>query len=305
MTESYLLLDIGGTFIKFGAASLDGELLHGISGSVPVDSLGSAREVTGAFAEAVRSGTEALGKNDRTLAGIGICIPGPFDYGKGIPLMKHKFLSIYGMSLKDFFRSLPQTGPDMPVGFIHDVNAALLGEISRGNAAGYPDSALVTLGTGLGFAFSRAGRIMVNEKGSPLCPIYSIPYRDGILEDYVSKRGFLKAYREISGKPADPSLTVADIGAMAAEGDPAAMETFSSVGEILASALKPKLWENRIGCLLLGGQISRSFRFMERALKAGLSGVSCLKTVMPAKNIGEAAFYGIVEEMKNNCGVLV
>ena len=105
MTESYLLLDIGGTFIKFGAASLDGELLHGISGSVPVDSLGSAREVTGAFAEAVRSGTEALGKNDRMLAGIGICIPGPFDYGKGIPLMKHKFLSIYGMSLKDFFRS--------------------------------------------------------------------------------------------------------------------------------------------------------------------------------------------------------
>ena len=34
-------------------------------------------------------------------------------------------------------------------------------------------------------------------------------------------------------------------------------------------------------------------------------GVSCLKTVMPAKNIGEAAFYGIVEEMKNNCVVLV
>ena len=261
--------------------------------------------MTGAFAEAVRSGTEALGKNDRMFAGIGICIPGPFDYGKGIPLMKHKFLSIYGMSLKDFFRSLPQTGPDMPVGFIHDVNAALLGEMSRGNAAGYPDSALVTLGTGLGFAFSRAGRIMVNEKGSPLCPIYSIPYRDGILEDYVSKRGFLKAYREISGKSADPSLTVADIGAMAAEGDPAALETFSSVGEILASALKPKLVENRIGCLLLGGQISRSFRFMERALKAGLSGVSCLKTVMPAKNIGEAAFYGIVEEMKNNCVVLV
>ena len=294
MTDSYLLLDVGGTFIKIGAASHDGELLHGISVSVPVDSLGGREEVTGAVAEAVREGVGALSSDGRTLAGIGICIPGPFDFGKGIPLMKHKFQSIYGMSLTDYIHSLPEVGNEVPVKFIHDVNAALLGEMFKGNATGYSEVALVTLGTGLGFSYAVGRRIMTGPTGSPVSPIYSIPYKDGILEDYVSKRGFLRAYMEITGKPADPSLTVADIGAMAAEGDPAALETFSSVGRILASELKPKLEENRIGCLLLGGQISRSFRFMEDALKSGLEGLDCLKEVLPARHIGEAAFYGIV-----------
>lgn len=64
---------------------------------------------------------------------------------------------------------------------MQDVNAALAGEIARGNAAGYGASALVSLGTGLGFSLSRDGRVLCNPAGGPKVVIFDLPYRDGIL----------------------------------------------------------------------------------------------------------------------------
>ena len=146
--------------------------------------------------------------------------------------------------------------------------------------------------------------------------IFNLPYRDGILEDYASKRGFLRIYGELAGHT-DPALTVADLGRMAGEGDARARETFATVGGILAAALRDLLVEHGVECLLLGGQISRSFAHMEAALRDGLrdgeTGIF-LETAHPAKflqtvesiigtevEIGEAAFYGLLAQADGSC----
>ena len=121
-------------------------------------------------------------------------------------------------------------------------------------------------------------------------------YRDGILEDYVSKRGFLRIYAELAGS-ADPALTVADLGRMASEGDPAAKATFAEAGRILAGGIRGLLEEQKIECLLMGGQISRSFALLEPALREGLQGVGSLRTIAPAAHIGHAAFYGLLAQL--------
>lgn len=43
---------------------------------------------------------------------------------------------------------------------------------------------------------------------------------------------------------------------------------------------------------LVGGQISRSYIFMEDTLRRGLAGVASLKHLSPVANIKEVALYG-------------
>lgn len=289
-----LLLDVGGTFIKAGMASASGELIPGAEFSYPIHSEGSREDITTSLSASVWQGVCFALDNSLIISTIGISVPGPFDYQNGIPLMKHKFQSIYGLSLTEFFRSLPEVGPAMPICFMHDVNAAMLGEMSYGNAQGFANAAIVTLGTGLGFACCLDGKVQYSATGSPRIAIYNTPYRDGILEDYASKRGFLRLYEGISGRPSEPSLTVAELGRLAGEGDAAALETFATVAGILAESIRKILTEQRIECLLFGGQISRSFAFMGPVLREKLADLPHLERITTMRYIGEAAFYGLL-----------
>ena len=279
-----LLLDVGGTFLKSAVADAAGQLLSGSEFSCPIRSEGSREEIEGSLAAAVARGAAFAAERGMELAGIGIAIPGPFDYAAGVSRMTHKFRSICGVDLRGVLHAMPGVPADAEIRFMQDVNAALAGEIARGNAAGYGASALVSLGTGLGFALSRD----------------NLPYRDGILEDYASKRGFLRIYGELAGHT-DPALTVADLGRMAGEGDARARETFATVGGILAAVLRDLLVEHGVECLLLGGQISRSFAYMEAALRDGLRDVAGLTRIAPAEHIGEAAFYGLLAQADGVC----
>ena len=177
-----LLLDVGGTFLKSAVADAAGQLLPGSEFSCPVRSEGSRAEIEGSLATTVARGTAFAAERGMELAGIGIAIPGPFDYAAGIPRMTHKFRSIYGVDLRGVLHAMPGVPADAEIRFMQDVNAALAGEIARGNAAGYGASALVSLGTGLGFSLSRDGRVLCNPAGGPKVVIFDLPYRDGILE---------------------------------------------------------------------------------------------------------------------------
>ena len=174
MLKDILLLDVGGTFIKCS----DGR-------EIPINSDGSREEISRSFAEAVGAFIDNPARTDNV--GIAVAIPGPFDYERGIFLMKHKFAAVYG----DNFRDVAGIPSGIELRFTHDVNCMLSGEMRYGNGREYSRVALVTLGTGLGFAMSIDGHILKNETGSPLVSIFGIPYRDGILEDYASKRGFI------------------------------------------------------------------------------------------------------------------
>lgn len=291
-----LLLDIGGTFTKSVVADSCGELLLGSEFTHPMPSDGSRDEICDSLRMTVARGAAFAERHGLRIAGIGIAVPGPFDYAHGIPRMTHKFQAINGMSLADLLRGVPGVGAEMPLAFVHDVNAVLLGELVRGNACGFRNAAVVTLGTGLGFACCLDGRVQYSPLGSPRISIYNRPCRDGILEDWVAKRGFLRIYSGLTDR-CDPALTVADLAGMAGEGDAAARETFAAVGGLLSESLAGLVTELRIGCLLFGGQISRSFALLEPALREGLRGAACLERIAPVAHIGHAAFYGVLAGM--------
>lgn len=294
----FLLLDVGGTFVKSVVATLQGELLPNTESSVPINSDGTREEIEHSFATVVANGRAIAEYNGYLLAGVGIAFPGPFDYNTGISYMTHKFAALEKVSVKNFFHSLLDIGEDMPVVFMHDVTAAVLGEMNFGAAQGFKNVAVVTLGTGLGFSHTIDGEIQYSSLGSPSVSIYNRPYRDGVLEDYASKRGFLRSYAEVCGKEIPANLTVAMIGGLCAEGDKEALQSFYNVGDILATELKPLLEEYKIECLLFGGQISRSFRFFEPAIARLKDEVSTLQHIATMQNLSTAAPLGLLSKLR-------
>ena len=257
-TPRKISLDVGGTFVKCS----DGR-------KVPIDSAGSREAIVAALREAVGplEGLEA----------VGVCIPGPFDYREGIFLMKHKFAAVYGERFADLVQA-----PDASFHFIHDVNAPLLGllrlhpELQKGRVA------LVTLGTGLGFSYAVDGEVQMNEKLSPARSLYNVPFREGVLEDYVSRRAILKAY----GKPAEGD--VKEISDRARAGEPDAVEAFLAAGRAFAEGAGPLLRELGITNVWFGGQIAKSFDLMRPAAEALLPGID----LRVADDFEEAALQG-------------
>lgn len=295
-SDAYVVMDVGGTFIKSGIMSADGVLMDGCQQTVPIDSDGTAEEICHSLRTAVSRGISLIRHHGMRPAGVGICMPGPFDYNTGISGMVHKFASIKDMPLKPVI-SQALEGLDIPVVFGHDVNTQLYGEICGGNGVGFDNVCLVALGTGLGFAMSSEGMILQTPAGAPAVSIWNKPYKTGILEDFASKRGFSNTWKEVTGEMPPESLTVADMGRMASEGDPAAQETFRRVGELIGASIKELLIGHKIGCLLFGGQISRSFRHMENAVRQELSDLKDLKTDT-VSDFSNAAFRGLAEMLK-------
>ena len=259
--DCLIVFDVGGTALKSVLGHPGGGPVEGTFQSTPMPSSGTREQIASAFSSAVREQSrkaELLGEN---VSGVAVAVPGPFDFRGGVFLMRHKFSSVYGERLQDLCDN------QLPFRYIHDVNAALCGELSSWeNPVG--TVALVTIGTGLGFAYAVDGSVQESESGSPAESIYNLPFRDGILEDYVSRRGILDAYARISGhvKGGD----VADIAALAYSGDKAACRVFSEMGSILGEGISPVLSRLGVDTLVLGGQISKSFSLFGYSLRNAL-----------------------------------
>lgn len=296
MNDCQLLFDVGGTFLKAVIADSDRKLIEDAEYEVPMPSSGSRDEIIGALVTAVTRGAALAEERGMRIAGVAVDFPGPFDYNAGMSLMEHKFQSIRNVNLTDILKSHPALGSDVPVRFLHDVNAALAGEMMCGNARDFRNAALVTLGTGLGFACCIDSVLQLNPYGSPLISIFRMPYGSGILEDFVSKRGITRLYREMSGCVKN-DITVAEIASAAFEGDDAARRAFAEAGGILGRVLAPILAENNIECLLCGGQISKSFELFGPTLSENLKDVAQPRLIAPAKNITTAPFYGLLASL--------
>lgn len=265
--NNIILLDVGGTFIKSALGVAGKGALEGTFMSTPISSSGTREEIAAAFREAVSGQIGHAAEAGQSVCGISMAIPGPFDYNEGIFLMKHKFAAVYGVSVRELLADL--IGPQTRLAFMHDVNCALLGAIisEEDNARG--NVALATLGTGLGFTYAKDGEIQIAESGSPAQGLWNTPYKGGILEDYVSRRGILRLYAE-QGGVLEEGMDVKEVSELARKGDEKALAAFRKAGETFADAAKDILVRLDIRKVMFGGNISRSFDLIEPAIRERL-----------------------------------
>ena len=262
-----ILLDVGGTFVKAslgisGKGAVEGTFTH-----TPIASDGTAEEIRNAFRTAVGGMMRIAADNGHEIEAVCTAIPGPFNYNEGVFMMKHKFAAIYGCSFREILGDVIPSG--MRLAFVHDVNGILLGVLSTDPSLKSGNVGISTFGTGLGFGYAMDGEIMKSETGSPAKGLWNLPYMDGILEDYVSRRAILRIYTELGGTIAEGE-DVKEIADKARNGDGKASETFRSIGRHYAAGAGSLIHELGIGHMFFAGQIARSFDLMEDEIRSGL-----------------------------------
>jgi len=289
-------LDVGGTSLKAALISSKGRVLKGSFNKILIDSQGSREHIIRTFTKIVSMMLDTVKEKKLNLAGLSISTCGPFDLDNGVFLMKHKYASVYGISLKEVLRKHSNLPEKIPIVFDYDSWSFVRGEAWVGAARNYNRIVGLTLGGGLGSAFMVDGKIVTEGKGvPPLGSFWDLPYKGGIFEEMapVCKRSIIRRYRELGGEYRE-GMDVKDIALRALEKrDRQALQVFKELGTELGQVLKPFMLEFRPDCIIFGGGISKSSTLFIRSFRAQLRDVKSLKKVSRAKNIDLAGIYGV------------
>lgn len=244
-----LVLDIGGSHVTSALVDLDQRIimpssLHRLS----LNPNASADDLLRIWSNAARQSQGTL-----HIQHVGVGMPGPFDYHTGILRLEHKFAALYDMNVGKALQQLLNT--KIPIYFGNDASLFALGEAWAGAAQGYERIIGVTLGTGLGGGFVANGRIFYSGEGVPPDGgVWNLPYLEGIAEDYVSGPSLVKNYVQKTGKISTP-LEIAQ----AAKHDKVAQEAYQNLGFHLGEILKPWVESFKATCVVVGGNIARSW----------------------------------------------
>ena len=251
-------LEIGGTHVSAAVVSLDKRSID------PAGVQRYALAPDGTRDQLVRSIVAAARRLSRPeIARWGVATPGPFDYARGISLIRGvaKLEALYGVDLRAELSAAVGVKPTN-VSFINDASAFLIGEWWAGKADGDGRSIGITLGTGLGSAFMSRGLIVESDPDvPPEGRLDLLPFRGAPAEQTLSSRGLRAAYGE-------DGPDVVEVARRARAGDARANEVLhrfgSDLGEFLAR------WVERFAptCVVLGGSIARSWDLWSEEFRA-------------------------------------
>lgn len=297
-------VDIGGTSIKAGLLTDDGELLD--VARVPTHGVADQKvfeELLGKLADMCAKHGVAEGD----VAGVGMDIPGPVDADGHV-----LFLPNINFDPEAGTKRLKEAYPNTKVVILNDANAAILGEIWRGSASGYKNVVLLALGTGVGGGIvvdgnlvngafgggGEIGHITVKPDETRTCGCG----RKGCLEQYASAKGVIQVYLDACERRGMEPVelrhatdTIALFDALV-NGDPCASMAVDTMVDRLGFAMA------QIGCVvdpevfLVGGGVANGYNVFDRelrtayeryALKSGLDA-----KILPCQLGNDAAMYG-------------
>lgn len=228
MEKKVLLgVDIGGTKIRAGLVSDTGILLFP---SVEILTNASSRGnvIISNLMHLIRTLISKSESMNYEVVGIGVGCTGPIDYKHGI------ILNVLNLPTLNYFPLKQKISDEfgLPVLVDNDANAFVLAEALFGNAHTYSSVLGITLGTGLGCAWVINGGIWHGCNGCA-GEIWQSPYKDSILENYVSGNGVVRMYKDKVGY----DMSTYDIVKKAAEGDKDALEVWEEFSDGLAYGL--------------------------------------------------------------------
>ena len=244
----YIGVDIGGSHIT--AAHIDATDFKIIKSSMVrerVASMEGADVIIKAWVDAL---SPLIISSDEDTVHIGIAMPGPFDYKKGISLMKgtKKYDSLYEMNVLEILAQ--KLGiPEDHILFRNDAESFLHGELASGAVAGEKRAVGITLGTGLGSASNCQGTTVDSDRAF-------IPFKDSIAEEYISTRWFSNRYKELTGKD------IKNVESLLESGDQILIDQiFNEFGENLALFLNDFIAQEQPTVVVIGGNIAKTWDY--------------------------------------------
>lgn len=258
----YVGIDIGGTHISCGLISETGKISGAIH-KVAVDCNAASSDILYVWQSAINKVLE----NQDSIAGIGLAIPGPFNYEEGISLIKDvkKLDSLFGLNIKEAIRA-GLIDKHIPMTFINDASSFALGEVYSGSAIGSKRTLVITLGTGLGSAFLIDGNIQTEATcGIPQDGyLYNVPFGKSNADDYFSTRWFVNEWLKKTGVKISG---VKEIARYAEQNDRLALEVFEQFSYNLVDFLMPWIQDFKPDTLIIGGNITKASNFFLQQLR--------------------------------------
>lgn len=263
------MLDVGGTCIKAGIFDGSGKLYKNSIYSFEARAQAGAEEILENFVEILRTLADVLPASTEEIEGLAMAFPGPFEYESGVSRMKNigKYDALYGIPIeseirKRFFASAGRKRMTESCRFLfcNDVEAFAMGESRFGQAQTWRKVMYLCMGTGAGSAFSENCRILrggdrndVPENGW----IYPTPFRESIIDDYLSIRGLEKlAERYLGERKSGKELFF-----LCRQGNQAALKVYREFGTWFREAIVPYLDSFAPDGFVLGGQLAKSFAY--------------------------------------------
>jgi glucokinase len=297
MPNYIIAFDIGGTTIKAGVVDTHLSLLDEVWMTYPSKSDQDADTIINNIVLIIMEQWKRIRDKQGCVQGIGFGFPGPFNYKAGISYIKGlgKYEAIYGYDIATPIKSRLNDGnliltDDFAIVFENDAAVFTLGEYEHLSTSGCNRLMGITLGTGCGASFIDRGEIIKGKMGVPESgEIFNQPFLEGIIDDYISKRGIL---RIAAGRGFDPALCdVAELAALAKEGNKEARKVFDDFGNLLGAALKPYVTQFLPDRIVFGGQISKGFSLFQRQFFAALS--PCEPKIVLSENLSKSALIGV------------
>ncbi len=275
MADYVVVADIGGTNIRMGVFSFEGECL--------VEERWATREfvdfdVFVCRLEKIIQGAAPSLPDMRKPVGIGLAAPSVSKSGvliapANLPWGRQHLAEILSARLH------------LPVVAMNDANAAAIGERHFGAARGLKNFAVITLGTGVGCGLVLNDRLVEGRNGfaGEFGHITAVPGgrqcgcgKRGCLETYVSAPGICRTASElmISENSSTPlaeiprsQITAELIANVAKKGDPLAKKVFDITGAILGRSLADLALLIDPEAFILAGGVSQSLDLLEKPLR--------------------------------------
>ncbi len=230
-------LDIGGTKMKCGVVDATGNVV-GTPREVPTNARGPREKIVAGILDLLNEALAQVPEN--RLRGIGIGCSGPLDIITGTIL---KCNTLPTMHINELTTCKEEH-------MNNDANAMMLGEAVWGAGRGRQSILGITLGTGIGCAFINDGKIWTGYTGNA-GEIWQSPYRDGVIEDYVSGPGLARIYKDLTGN----EIGGKEIAERARSGEDAALNTFEQFANGLVFALAWTLNTIDPDAVIFGGSV--------------------------------------------------
>jgi len=235
-------VDLGGTNVRAGLV-VEGRL-SGVR-SVPVRGRGTEAEVL----EDLFSAIDPVMRPD--VAGIGAGVPSIIDLKAGVVYDVQNIPSWKKVPLK----ALLEERYRLPVYVNNDANCFAAGEKHFGKLGPYDSAVGLIVGTGLGAGIIANGRLY-SGVNCGAGEFGMLPYLDRNFEAYASGQ-FFRRVHGTSGR---------ETSERAGRGDGKALEIFAAFGRHFGEAVKAICYAVDPEIILLGGSVSKSYRFFQAAL---------------------------------------
>lgn len=260
-------VDVGGTTVKMGLFSTEGDILD--KWEIPTRTENEGEAVLPDTAESVLQKMKEKGIASADVEGVGIGIPAPVT-AEGIV----KDSANVGWKYKEVKRELEELLGGIKVRAGNDANVAAMGEMWLGAGKGEKNLIMVTLGTGVGGGIVIGGQMLVGENGAGGEIGHLCVKRDeeescgcglrGCLEQYASATGIARLAKLRLAKNDDETIlrgTNPDAKAVfdaVKAGDAVAIQIAEEFGVYLGEAMANLAVVINPAVIVIGGGVSRA-----------------------------------------------